>query len=193
MYVGIDVSKEWVDVAVRPGDEGWRASRDEKGMESLVQRLQALRPQLVVMEATGGYEAPVWRRWGGYPLRGKPTSGEGLCPFPGDTGEDGPTRRRCNRPLWGGKRRRGTGFGICPGVGVVRSYRCRRMAVPTVRRSIGGDSFLDSQLKALDDDLGRRLRKSPLWRERETLLKSVPGIGPVDHQPASGSARVGNS
>ena len=56
----------------------------------------------------------------------------------------------------------------------------RRMAVPTVRRGIDEViEFLDSQLKELDDELGRRLRKSPLWRERESLLKSVPGIGPV--------------
>ena len=59
MYVGIDVSKEWVDVAVRPGGEEWRERLDEEGIEELVMRLEALRPQLVVMEATGGYEMPV--------------------------------------------------------------------------------------------------------------------------------------
>ena len=50
----------------------------------------------------------------------------------------------------------------------------------TVRRSIDEViGFMDGQLKELDDDLGRRLRESPLWREREALLKSVPGIGSV--------------
>ncbi len=40
-------------------------------------------------------------------------------------------------------------------------------------------AFLDGQLKDVDDELGRRLRQSPVWREREELLKSVPDIGPV--------------
>ena len=57
---------------------------------------------------------------------------------------------------------------------------CRRQALPAVRRSIEEViAFLDQQLKEIDDDLGRRLRESPLWRGREKLLRSVPGIGPV--------------
>ena len=57
---------------------------------------------------------------------------------------------------------------------------CRRQALPAVRRSIEEViAFLDQQLKEIDDDLGRRLRGSPLWRGREKLLRSVPGIGPV--------------
>ena len=40
-------------------------------------------------------------------------------------------------------------------------------------------AFLNLQLKEIDDDLGRRLRESPLWQEREKLLRSVPGVGPV--------------
>ena len=56
VFVGIDVSKEWFDVAVRPGDERWRGSQDEAGVATLTRRLQQLRPHLVIMEASGGYE-----------------------------------------------------------------------------------------------------------------------------------------
>ena len=56
VFVGIDVSKEWFDVAVRPGDERWRGSQDEAGVDALTRRLQQLRPHLVIMEASGGYE-----------------------------------------------------------------------------------------------------------------------------------------
>ena len=56
LFVGIDVSKDWFDVAVRPTAEAFRLAQDEAGMASLVERLQALRPCLVVLEATGGYE-----------------------------------------------------------------------------------------------------------------------------------------
>ena len=197
MYVGINVSKEWVDVAVRPGDEGWRASRDEKGMESLVQRLQALRPQLVVMEATGEYEAAVVAALGVAGVPVAVVNPRQVRDFARSQGILAKTDR-----LDAGVIAR---FGEVSGVeaqalvseeareleGLVARRRQviqmrtaeqlrRRMAVPTVRRSIDEViGFLDSQLKELDDDLGRRLRKSPLWRERETLLKSVHGIGPV--------------
>ena len=56
VFVGIDVSKEKVDVAVRPTGEKWEARSDEQGRKELVQRLRKLSPTLVVLEATGGYE-----------------------------------------------------------------------------------------------------------------------------------------
>src|SRR5512138_1363153 len=57
-YVGVDVSKAWLDVAARPSGEVWRVSNDETGFAQLVEKLRTLRPKLVVMEATGGYQAP---------------------------------------------------------------------------------------------------------------------------------------
>ena len=56
VFVGIDVSKDWLDVAVRPTGAAWRAAQDEDGLERLVQQLDKLRPRLIVMEASGGYE-----------------------------------------------------------------------------------------------------------------------------------------
>ena len=56
----------------------------------------------------------------------------------------------------------------------------RRLALPAVRQSIDEViAFLNGQLKDVDDDLGLRLRESPLWSGQEKLLKSVPGVGPV--------------
>ena len=55
-YVGIDVAKEMLDVALRPAGERWRVEHDAAGLEQLVARLQALAPALVVLEATGGLE-----------------------------------------------------------------------------------------------------------------------------------------
>ena len=56
-FVGIDVSKAHLDVAVRPSSQKWQVDNTEAGIAHLVQQLQALSPDLVVMEATGGYEA----------------------------------------------------------------------------------------------------------------------------------------
>ena len=59
LFVGVDVSKDRLDVHVRPGDETFVVSRDGKGLEQLVERLRAFSPALVAVEATGGFETIV--------------------------------------------------------------------------------------------------------------------------------------
>jgi transposase len=54
--VGIDVSKEGLDVAVRPGNEVWSLNNDPAGIKALTGKLKKLSPQRIVLEATGGYE-----------------------------------------------------------------------------------------------------------------------------------------
>ncbi len=56
LFVGIDVSQERLDVAVRPTGEVWRVSHDSQGIGEVVEHLEKLMPQLVVLEATGGVE-----------------------------------------------------------------------------------------------------------------------------------------
>ena len=56
LFVGIDVSKASLDVAVHPTKEDWTVSNDPAGLQELLPRLQALQPQIIVLEATGGYE-----------------------------------------------------------------------------------------------------------------------------------------
>ncbi len=55
-YVGIDVAKDRVDIAVRPTGQSWSASYEEEEAEKLVARLQGLEPAAVILEATGGLE-----------------------------------------------------------------------------------------------------------------------------------------
>lgn len=56
MLVGIDVAKAELVVAVRPSAERWSVANDERGVATLVERVRALTPQLIVLEAIGGYE-----------------------------------------------------------------------------------------------------------------------------------------
>jgi transposase len=58
-FVGIDVSKDRLDVHVRPLDQAFTVARDAAGLETLCQRLRALTPALIVLEATGGFEVTV--------------------------------------------------------------------------------------------------------------------------------------
>jgi hypothetical protein len=67
-YVGIDVSKDRLDVHVRPGGQAFAVSRDGKGLEELVDRLRTHTPMLIVVEATGGFETVVAAAIGGAQL-----------------------------------------------------------------------------------------------------------------------------
>ena len=59
IFVGIDVAKAGMDVAIRPTDDIWAISNDEAGIRQLVSRLKTLEPAIVLMEASGGLELPL--------------------------------------------------------------------------------------------------------------------------------------
>lgn len=197
MFVGIDVSKDWVDVALRPTGEVWRVDRSQEAVDGLVQRLQDLAPHLVVMEATGGYEISLVAALGAAGVPVAVVNPRHVREFARSQGILAKTDRLDAGVI--------AHFGEVSGVqaqplvseeareleGLVARRRQlmqmrtaeqsrRRLASPAVLQSIDQViAFLDRQLKDIDDDLGRRLRSSPLWREREKLLRSVPGVGPV--------------
>ena len=58
-FVGIDVSKATLDIAVLPQERAWQIEREDKAISALVEELRRLSPGLIVLEATGGLEAPV--------------------------------------------------------------------------------------------------------------------------------------
>ena len=189
MFVGIDVSKEWVDVAVRPAGDAWRVDRDQDGVDGLVLRLRELAPRLVVMEASGGYEVPLVAALSAASVPVAVVNPRHVRDFARSQGILAKTDRLDAAVI--------AHFGEVSGVtaqplvsevarrrqiiGMRTAEQLRRgTAVPAVRESIEEViAFLDQQLKEVDEELGRRLRESPVWREREKLLKSVPGIGPV--------------
>ena len=59
IYVGIDVSKDRLDICILPQDERFNVTREARGLEELTDRLKAVMPRLVVLEATGGLETVV--------------------------------------------------------------------------------------------------------------------------------------
>ena len=197
VFIGIDVSKAWVDVAVRPTGEAWRVNQDQEGGEALVLRLQAMSPQCIVMEATGGYEAPIVAALGAAGLPVAVVNPRQVRDFARSQGKLAKTDRLDAAVI--------AHFGQASGVtgqalrspearaleGLVARRRQiiqmrtaeqqrRQRALPVVREGIEEViALLNRQVKEIDDELGRRLRESPLWREREDLLRSVPGIGPA--------------
>ena len=104
-FVGIDVSKAQLDVAVRPTGKRWVLPYDETGIEGLIPQIVDLEPALVLLEATGGLELPLVAgpgRCGTAGGGGQPTPGQGLRQGHRNAGQDrhsgrggpGPFRRR---------------------------------------------------------------------------------------------------
>ena len=197
LYVGIDVAKANLDVAEGSTGAIWRVANDEVGIAEALRRLEVLAPALVVLEATGGYEAPVAAALGAAGLPVAVVNPRQVRDFAKSTGKlaktdaldarilalFGERMRPAVRPLPDAQaqelsalltRRRQV-------VGMLTAEKNRLHIAPTaVREDIHNHiSWLGRSLAKLNAELGDALRRSPLWRENEDLLRSAPGVGPV--------------
>ena len=177
-YVGIDVSKDQLDIAVRPTGETWSMANDAPGIIEVVQRLAQLHPKLVVLEATGGFQMPVAGALASAGLPLSMVNPRQVRDFARATGKLAKTdqldvqtqeltalltrRHQVVEMLTAEKNR----------LGATRSEAVRQRVQDHIR-------WLEQELADLDDDLDHTLRESPLWREKDNLLRSVPGIGRV--------------
>jgi len=196
VFVGIDVSKAQLDMALRP--EGrFSASNDEAGFAQILERLKAAPPTLVVLEATGGLEIPIT---GVLAAAGVPVvvvNPRQVRDFAKATGKLAKTDaldaqvlahfaevlRPALRPLPDAQtqalaallaRRRQL-------VEMLTAEKNRLSSAHTpVRKSLRTPiAWLERELSHTDRDLAHAIRESPVWREKDDLLQSVPGIGPV--------------
>jgi transposase len=195
-YIGIDVAKAQLDIAVRPAAEQWIAANDERGITDLVARLRALAPTLIVLEATGGREVPLVAALAEAGLPVAVVNPRQVRDFARAIGQLAKTDaldaqvlarfaevvQPAPRPLPDAQaqelsalltRRRQL-------VGMLTAERQRLdTAGPAVRRHIQRHiAWLEQELADLDRHLHDAVQASPLWREQEDLLRSVPGIGP---------------
>lgn len=196
--VGIDVSKDRLDVSVQPGGQAFAVARDGKGLEELVERLAAVSPTLVALEATGGFETVVAAALAGAKLpvvvvnpaqirafaralgqRAKtdPIDASVIARFAEATKpEPRPLPDEATRLLADLVARRRQ---IIEMIGAERS-REMRVTVPHLKKSIVRlVKALEKELSSLDGDIDDMVRGSPAWRDKEDLLASVPGVGPV--------------
>jgi transposase len=199
--VGIDVAKATLDVQVRPSDERWSVANDEAGIRTLVEQLRAVAPTQVVLEATGGYELAVVSALAAAALPVVVVNPRQVRDFAKATGRLAKTdrldaavlarfaeqvrpearplataeqqeldalltrRRQLIEMLTAEKNRLGQVF--------VRGGKQVRKSLKT------HIAFLERELRMTDTDLGELVRRSPVWRERDDLLQSAPGVGPV--------------
>lgn len=197
VWVGIDVAKAQLDIAVRPSGQGWRAGNEEEGIGQLVARLQALSPALVVLEATGGWEHAVAGALAAAGLPVVVVNPRQVRDFAKATGKLAKTDRIDAQllALFAERVRPDPRPLPDPQARALEALLTRRRQVvemltaeknrlhrvlPKVRPGLEAHiTWLERQVEELDDDLGRTLRESPLWREKEDLLRGVPGVGPV--------------
>ncbi len=195
--VGIDVSKDRLDVYVRPREESLVFSRDTAGLEALVERLATLSPKLVAVEATGGFETVVAASLGaaGLPIvvvnpaqvrafaqavgkRAKtdPIDAAVIAHFATATEpEVRPLPDAATQQLADLIARRRQIIQMI----VAEKQREHRAAVRTKASIARLLKALQAELSALEADIDGTIRGSPAWREKEDLLASVPGVGPT--------------
>jgi transposase len=195
-FVGIDVANAQLDIALRPTGERWTVTNDDVGMAALVARLQAVPPTLIVLAATGGYQRAVVAALAaaGLPVAVvNPRHARDVAKATGPLATTDALDARAlahvaeavhptPRPLPDAQadelrallaRRR-------PLVAMRTAAQNRRgRAPPRLQTDIQAQiTWRNTRRAALDDDLDTTLRTSPLWRAREALRRSVPGMGP---------------
>ncbi len=197
VFVGIDVSGDWLDVAVRPTGAAWRAAQNEDAIDELVRQFNELRPQLIVMEASGGCERLPAAALAVAGLPVAVVNARHVREFARSQGKLAKTDRldaaviahfgevselQPQPPVPAEARELAALVTRRRQVVRMRTVELqhRKQAVPVVRRGIDrAIAFYNQELEEIDEDLTRRLRESPLWRERDELLRSVPGVGPA--------------
>ena len=196
--VGIDVSKDRLDVHVLPADQAFAVARNGEGLAELVDRLKRLAPALVAVEATGGFETGVaaalaaaalplavvnpaqvrhFAQALGRRAKTDPIDAAMIARFAEATRlEPRPLADEATRFLADLVARRRQIIEMI----VAEKNRERRTDVKHVKKSIGRViTALEKELASVDADIDDTVRGSPAWRVKEDLLASVPGVGPI--------------
>jgi transposase len=198
LYVGIDVAKATLDVAIGSGGEVVQTENNEAGIAKLLERLGEAPPTLVVLEATGGYESLVAGAIVSLGIAVAVVNPRQVRDFAKATGVLAKTDRIDARVL----ARFGEAVRPEPRplpteeekeLQALLSRRRQLVDMLTMeknRQSIATTDrmkkslkkhvdWLEEALRRANDDIDKSVRNSPAWREQEDLLRSVPGIGPV--------------
>jgi transposase len=196
-FIGIDVSKDSLDLHALPGADSCRFPNDEKGISQTLAWVSDHKPALVVLEATGGYQSRIAAELAARDIPVAVVNPRQVRDFARATGQLAKTDaldaaiiarfardiRPHPRPLPSDAEQ------------AIKALVTRRSQLITMRTSEQNRlhqsppkrvtaslkksiAFLDREIESLDDEIDRNIKQSPLWRQNEDLLKSVPGVGP---------------
>jgi transposase len=196
-FIGIDVASTELVVAVRPTGDQWSVPNDDAGVTELVRRLRPLHPTLVVLEATGGYERAAVAALAAAGLPVVVANPRQVRDFARATGqlaktdqvdaailalfaerihpEPRPLADEATQALHAVLARRRQLLEM-----LVAERNRLPHAAPPVRRDVQAHiHWLERRVRELDRDLDAQIQRSPVWRAKENLLRSAPGVGPV--------------
>ena len=196
-FVGIDVSKDHLDIHLRPDDHQQRFTYDDEGLVALVEILNQRQPRLIVLEATGGYEQRVVAALAAQELPVVVVNARRVRDFAKATGQLAKTDRLDAAVLsdFGEKLR--PELRTLPDAGreelkallvrrrqlvdMMTAEKNRQTIAPAlIRRKIQKHiDWLKKQLGDVDEDLASAVRNSPIWKAKDEILQSTPGIGPT--------------
>ena len=196
-FVGIDVSKKVLDIAVLPDGTQWSVPNTPQGIDELVAALGPLAPTLVVLESTGGLQRAVVAGLAAAQIPTAVVNPRQVRDFAKASGRLAKTDRldaeviaRFGMAI----RPRPTRLPDAEAQALEAQLERRRQVVTMitaeknrlsstvgpVRKDIQRHiAWLEKELRKLDEELSKRIQRNPVWREREDLLRSVPGVGPV--------------
>jgi transposase len=197
LFVGIDVAKAALDIALRPSDQLWQVLYDDAHVEALVAQLSELSPTLIVVEATGGLERTLVAALVAAGLPVVVINPRLARDFAKATGRLAKTDRIDAQVL------AHYGEAIRPSLRPLPDADTQQLRALVDRRRQLMDmmsaeqsrlntsparicdsiayhlTWLRQQVASLDDDLDGMLKASPLWLERDAILQSTPGVGPI--------------
>ena len=195
-FVGMDVSQDTVDVAVQPGP-AFQIANDDLGIAEAVARVQAIQPTLIVLEATGGLAVPLAGALAAVGLPVVVVNPRQVRDFARATGQLAKTDRLDAQVL------AHFAEAIRPPIRPVPDEQTQTLAALVARRRQliemltaeknrlrlaarliqkrvhAHITWSENELERTNTDLTATMRESPVWREKEEVLRSVPGVGPV--------------
>jgi transposase len=197
LFVGIDVSKKRLDVAVRPEDRRWEVENDEKSIRLLIDSLKDLPSELIIAEATGGLEIPLVSALAEAGLPIVVVNPRQVRDFAKAVGQLAKTDKIDAEVL------AHFGEALRPEVRPVKSRQLQELSALVSRRrqlvdmltmeknrlasapkGIRKDitshiAWLEKRLKDVNGKLSQTVEDCPAWREKDEIMRSVPGVGPV--------------
>jgi transposase len=197
IFVGIDISKAWLDIAIHEQDEVWQARNTDAGIETLVVRLKSLAPEIVLLEATGGFEMLLVAHLQQAGLPVVVTNPRRVRAFARSTGRLAKTDkldaqllahfaaavRPPIRQLPSEEEGQLTAL-LTRRRQVVDMLTVEKNRLVTVRPALKADiedhlAWLKEKLAKLDEEISRFIQSTPLWKDKDRLLRTVPGVGRI--------------
>jgi transposase len=195
-YIGIDISKEYLDIAIGGTDRKWRAENNTGGIQRVIKRLKKESPLQVVFEATGGFELELWSALTEAELEASPVNPRQVRDFAKAKGILAKTDTIDAKVLAEYGQAMEPRVMAFPDTRELKELIARRNQISAmitseknriqtvrgvqVRENIMINiKWLEKLLAEIDEDLNKLIKENPEWNERVEILKSTPGVGKV--------------